>query len=448
MSLTTRVLLGLISGLAAGIAIAHWPSALLLATADAIAPIGTLWINGIRMTVIPLVVSSLVVGVANAPDVRVIGRIGWRALLIFFVVVLAGAIFAAAVGQPLLAWLRIDPETAAALRESAVGASAAAGASAATLPTFAQWLTALVPTNPVTAAADGAMLPLIVFTLAFAIALLRIVPERRAQVVGFFGGVFEAMLVLVRWILALAPIGVFALALPLAATMGLAAAGALAYYVASTSLLAVIFSAAVLYPAAMVLGRTPLRRFARAVAPAQAVALSSRSSLAALPAMIEGAVKVLRVPPEVSSFFLPLAASVFRAGTGVAVTFGVLFLARLYDVTLSPAQIATVVVTVVLTSFSVPGIPGGSILVMMPVLLAAGIPDAGIGLLLGIDTIPDMFRTATNVTGHMAAATIVARGVSGARVDVDIPGSEGAGMPTTRTAAGPGVELGSEAARG
>jgi Na+/H+-dicarboxylate symporter len=226
----------------------------------------------------------------------------------------------------------------------------------------------------------------------------------------FFAGLFDAMLVLVRWILALAPIGVFALALPLAATMGLAAAGALGFYVVLVSLLAILFSALVLYPAAVVLGRVPLRRFARAAAPAQAVALSSRSSLASLPPMMEGASKVLGLPPEISSFLVPLAASIFRAGAAVGVTTGILFLARLYGVELSGAQLATVVLTVVLTSFSVPGIPGGSILVMLPALAAAGIPEAGVGLLLGVDTIPDMFRTATNVTGHMTAAAIVGRG--------------------------------------
>jgi Na+/H+-dicarboxylate symporter len=140
------------------------------------------------------------------------------------------------------------------------------------------------------------------------------------------------------------------------------------------------------------------------------VAVSARSSLAALPAMIEGSRRHLVLPPAVTTFFLPLAASIFRAGTGVGATIGVLFLARLYDVPLSAPQLATIVAIVVLISFSVPGIPGGTIIVMIPVLQAAGIPISGIGLLLGIDTIPDMVRTATNVTGHMAAATIVGKG--------------------------------------
>lgn len=410
MSLTSRVLLGLAAGLAAGIAVSAWPSPTLLSLVAAVKPIGTLWINAIRMTVVPLVVASLVVGVASAPDLRTIGRVGSRALVVFLAILVAGVIVAILVAQPLLAHLTIDPAAAASLREMA--AAGTAGSPPATLPSWSQWLTDLVPVNPVKAAADGAMLPLIIFSLAFAVALLRVGEARRAPVIGFFGGLLDAMLVLVRWVLALAPVGVFALALPLAATLGLRAAGALGAYIVLVSVLAVAFSTFVLFPAAVIFGRVAPRRFARAAAPAQAVALSSRSSLAALPAMIEGVGRTLRLPPEISHFLVPLAASTFRAGAAVGVTTGILFLARLYGVTLGGAQLATVALTVVLTSFSVPGIPGGSILVMIPALLAAGIPDAGVGLLLGVDTIPDMFRTATNVTGQMTAAAIVGRGTA------------------------------------
>jgi Na+/H+-dicarboxylate symporter len=254
------------------------------------------------------------------------------------------------------------------------------------------------------------MLPIIVFSVAFGVALLALPQPKRAPLTTVLQSVFDATLKLVSWILELAPIGVFALALPLAVTMGVASAGALIYYIVLVSVTLVLFMIFVLYPAAFLLGRVPLGRFARAAAPAQAVAVSARSSLAALPAMIEGSRRWLALPAAVSSFFLPLAASVFRAGTGIGATIGVLFLARLYDVPLSAPQLATVVAVVVLISFSVPGIPGGTIIVMIPVLQAAGIPISGIGLLLGIDTIPDMVRTATNVTGHMAAATIVSRG--------------------------------------
>jgi Na+/H+-dicarboxylate symporter len=200
--------------------------------------------------------------------------------------------------------------------------------------------------------------------------------------------------------------------------MGLAAAGALIGFVILVSALSVAFMLLVLYPAASAIGHVPLGTFARAIAPSQAVAFSSRSSLAALPAMIEAAETRLGFPAEISRFLLPLSASTFRAGSGVGLTVSVLFVARLYGVDLSVAQMATVIATVLLTSFSVPGIPNGSIIAMVPILVAAGIPVEGIGILLSIDTIPDMFRTTTNVTGHMTAAAILSRSRSRALVPV------------------------------
>ncbi|MEO8035529.1 MAG: cation:dicarboxylase symporter family transporter, partial [Acidobacteriota bacterium] len=164
-----------------------------------------------------------------------------------------------------------------------------------------------------------------------------------------------------------------------------------------------------LYPVAALGGRIPLRRFVQGTLPAQAVAFSSRSSLASLPAMIEGARNVLGLGEEITVFLVPLAGAIFRVGSAVAQTVGVIFLARIYDVTLGDAQLITIVLTVVLTTFSVPGIPGGSIIAVAPVLLASGLPLSGIGLLLGVDALPDMFRTTVNVTGGMTAAVVLGR---------------------------------------
>ena len=418
MSLTVRVLIGLVVGLLVGFAINASPA--LRGVVPWIEPLGSIFINALRMTVIPLVVASLVVGVAGAPDARAIGRVGWKALVLFVILVLAGAVFGAIVAPPILARM-IDPASAATTALASGTAGDLAGAAregAQRLPTFAQWLIDLVPSNPVRAAADGAMLPLIVFSLLFGVSLLQLEADRRRPIIGFFEGVADAMLVLVRWVLALAPIGVFALAVPLAARMGVAAAGALLGFVILVSALSVAFMTLVLYPAASAVGRIPLGTFARAVAPSQAVAFSSRSSLAALPAMIEAAEMRLGFPPEISRFLLPLSASIFRAGSGVGLTVSVLFVARLYGVDLTLTQMATIVATVLLTSFSVPGIPNGSIIAMVPILVAAGIPVEGIGILLSIDTIPDMFRTTTNVTGHMTAAAILSRTRSRALVAV------------------------------
>lgn len=411
MSLTVRVLLALLAGLALGIAASATGSETLIGIARALEPVGTLWINAIRMTVIPLVVSSLVAGVAAAPDPSVVGRIGWRALVIFFSVLGATAVFCIIVAPLMLGGLTIDPAASEALRST--GSASDVTARSASLPTFRQWVVDLVPQNPIKAAADGAILPLIIFSLALGLAMTRVTGDTGAVIVRFFQGLAAAMLVLVRWVLALAPIGVFALAVPLATKLGVAAAGAVLYYIALVVGMCIVCIIA-MYPLGATLGRVSLSVFARACAPAQAVAFSSRSSLAALPAMIEGAQRTLRLPPSITSFFLPLAASMYRVGGVIAQIVGVLFLARLYGIDLGTSQLITIGVTAVLTSFSVPGVPGGSILVMVPVLLAAGLPVDGVGILLGVDTIPDMFRTTTNVTGHMAAAAILGRGAESA----------------------------------
>jgi Na+/H+-dicarboxylate symporter len=409
VSLTTRVLIALVLGFAIGAAIAAAGNPTLTSVGLAVEPVGTLFINAIRMTVIPLVVGSLVASVAAAPDASALGRVGRQAIVFFVVTLGIAALLTAIVAPPLLARIPLDPSATAALRASAANVASATTESVKQIPTVSKWLIDLVPVNPVRAAADGAMLPLILFSLLFGLAITRLAESSRTVLVHFFQGIADAALVLVRWALVLAPVGVFALALPLAIRLGLAAAGAVAGYIVVCAALTTAIAVLVLYPAARIFGGVSIARFARAALPAQAVAFSSRSSLAALPAMIESARSRLDAPDEVRGFLLPLAATTYRFGGAIGMMVGVLFVARLYGVDLSVAQLATVGVTVIVTTFSIPGIPSGSIIMMVPVLLAANIPPEGIGILIGVDTIPDMFRTTGNVTGDMAAAAIVGR---------------------------------------
>ena len=408
MTLTTRVLIALGAGLGAGIAISSTGTPALQAIPGYLEPLGTMWVNALRMTVVPLVVSAIVIGVNSLPDPRGIGRIGGRALLLALVILASAAAFSVVVGPIAMSYLTIDPAGAAALRASAIASSGTAVQSAQKIVGFNQWLVDLVPTNPIKAAADGAMLPLIVFTLLFGLAITRIAGDQRAVLMRVVQGVFEASLTLVRWVLVAAPLGVFALTLPLAQRLGLAAAGAVVYYVVVVSAMCTAFMA-LMYLAAWLAGGQRLRVFARACAPAQAVAFSARSSLVALPAMLEGADDVLHLSLPVRSFFLPLAAATFKAGSAIMIPIGVLFMARLYGVDVTSQQLLTIALMTVVTTFSVPGVPGGTIIVIVPVLLAADLPVAAVGLLLGVDTIPDMFRTATHVTADMASATILAR---------------------------------------
>jgi proton glutamate symport protein len=409
VSFTIRVLIGLVAGLVLGMFIAGTALPWLQRLPGIVEPVSVIFINAIRMTVIPLIVSGLIVGIASARDARAIGRLSARALLWFFIGLLAAVAFSATLAFPLLAKLHIDPAVAAALRADAASTAKTAAEAARQLPSASQWIVDLVPINIFKAFVDGSILPLIFFSLAFGLALTKVEAGRQLIIERFLRGVSDAMLILVQWVLRLAPFGVFALAVPLGARMGLQAAGALIYYIVLLSLIAGAFDLVVLYPSAVLIGRVPLRKFLQASAPAFAVAFSSRSSLAALPAAIEGAKSELCLPNEIHGFVLSLAASMFRVGGAMAEVVAAAFIARLYGVELLFPQILTIAITVIFTSLTIPGIPAGAIIVMAPVLAAAGVPVEGIGVLMAVDTIPDMFRTSANVVGWLTVATILGR---------------------------------------
>lgn len=399
------VLIGLGAGVLLGVLASRSGSPALLALVRALEPVGIIFVNAIRMTVVPLVVALLISGIVSVTDAGLLSRLGLKSLLLGLGLAFTVALFTMVIAVPVLARLHIDPAVAASLR---LGVTADPPAPVAVPPGWTQWLVDLVPANVFKAAADGAMLPLIVFTLAFGFALTRVPSDRRAAVAGFFSGLAEAMMVLVGWVIRLAPIGVFALAAPLAARMGAGVAGALLSYVLLAVVLTIAALALIIYPVTVLAGGVSFKQLARASAPAQALALSSRSTMASLPAMIDAA-RVLGVPEHIVAFVVPLAASMLRVGSAVGQTVAVLFAARLFDVTLSPAQLLAILITTVVTTFTVPGIPGGSIVVMVPILAAAGVPAGAVGILLGADAIPDMFRTMANVTGGISAGVVVGR---------------------------------------
>ncbi len=402
----TRVLVALGAGLAGGAAIAASGDPRLLHAADRIAPLGTLWINAIRMTIIPLVISLLITGVAGASDIRAIGRIGGRTLLTFFLLLLGTAI----VIMPLATFAFSLLPTGAAARPLPPGAAEAAGqlAASAPVPGFGDWLVSLIPTNPIAAAANGAMLPLVVFTLLLALAIARSGGSARDTLLGFFRALSDAMLVMVRWVVALAPIGVFALVLPLAARGGGTVAGGLGFYVVAYSAGCLLITG-LLYPVTAAAARIPMRAFARAVLPPQLVAFASSSSLASLPALVESAERGLGLPDRVSGFVLPLAVSTFKIAAPVSWTIGALFVGWFYGIPLHAPQLAIVAFTAIFLAVAGPGVPRGAFLMLTPMFQAIGLPAEGIGILIAVDAIPDLFSTVLNVTGDLAAAAIVTR---------------------------------------
>lgn len=416
MSLTVKVLIALVAGLVAGILIDPSRSPVLAGLVTAADTVGTIWVNAIRMTVVPLVVSLLVTGVASAADPRVIRTVGVSAFAAFLGLLSLSAAFAFVVPPWLFTWLRIDPATSTALRESAATSTVARG----DVPTWTEFLTSIIPVNPVKAAADGAMLPLVVFSLAFALAMLALPEQSRARLLAFFRAIGEAMLVIVRWVISLAPIGVFALMFPVATRTGAAAAGALTYYMVAMAV-ACVLMIALLYPVVALIARVPMVRFARAVFPAQAVAVSSSSSLASLPALLDGAERRLGLSQTVSGVTLPLAVSMFKIISPVVWSVAAIFLAELYGVPLSMTDRLVVIATAALSSFSVPGIPHGWLLILSGLLVTINVPVEGIALLWAVDAIPDIFATTANVTGDMAAAAIVARRTGAVTVQENLP---------------------------
>ena len=398
-------LAALLLGLAAGMGVSAARSDLLNGAAAIIEPLGALWVNAIRMILVPLVVSLLVTSVTSFSDARALGRLGARTVTMFIVLLAGAAVFAALVGPPLFERMTISSETSATLRTQM---QAPAQAATPELPTLRGFIVGLVPTNPIRAAADGAMLPLIVFTLLFALATTKLPGEGRTLLIGFFRAVGEAMLAIVEWILRLTPVGVFALALGMGKDLGLATVGAVGYYV--VVLCGMLFAVMIgVYPVVALFSRTSLRTFARACAPAQAVAAGTRSSLASLPALIESARKNFGEQPGITGFVLPLAVSTFKLNTPVSDLVGPLFLAQLYGIHLTPAQVVVMTLVTIAMSFSNPGIPsGGLFVVTAPVMLSAGLPLDGIALLIAADSIPDVFATVVNVTGDMGVAALVA----------------------------------------
>jgi Na+/H+-dicarboxylate symporter len=405
MKESTRVLLALGLAIMAGVAIAASGNATLLRAADFIAPIGTLWVNAIRMTVIPLVISLLITGVASAADVKAIGRLGGRTLLVF-VLLLAGVAVVVMPFAPALMAMLPRPLGAQRLPAGAVEAASAV-VSGGEAQTFAAWLTSLLPPNPIAAAATGAMMPLILFTLLLALAIARSPEASRQTLTRFFRALGDAMLTLVRWVILLAPIGVFALVLPLAVHAGAALAGAIGIYIVAYSIACIVVTL-LLYPVVAIVARIPMRRFARAALPAQLIAFSSSSSIASLPALVESAEVGLGLSERVTGFVLPLAVSTFKIAGPVSWTVGALFVAWFYGVPLHLGGMATIAFAAVFLAFGVPGIPRGAFIMLAPLFLAIGLPVEGIGILIAVDAIPDTFATVLNTTGDLAATAIVA----------------------------------------
>jgi proton glutamate symport protein len=370
--------------------------------------VGGLWLDALKMTVIPLIISLLVTGVVSGADQARAGRIAGRSVMWFVIVLTSSALFGALAMPALLELFPLPASAAEALRAGL--ASVDSATTAASVPTVQDWLKSLIPTNPIAAAANDQVLALVVFTAIFAFALTRIDAEGRQAVARFFKGIQDAMLVVVHWVLALAPIGVLGLAFAVGAGAGGAAFGAVLHYVVLVSVIGLVVTL-LAYVIAITYAGWKLGDFVRAMIPPQAVAISTQSSLASLPAMLDAS-RQLRVPQRNADVTLPLAVALFRA-TGPAMNISVaIYVAYWMGIELHAGNLSAGFAVASVASYWAVSLPGALSFVtsIAPIALAMGVPIEPLALLIAVEVLPDITRTLGNVTWDVTVTGVASRG--------------------------------------
>lgn len=417
LSLPARVLIALGLGAAAGLLLAASDPARAIEVADAVQPVGRLWLNALQMTVVPLVAALVVVGVNSAADAAASGRTARTAIGVFLVLLALAGAFAAVAAPAFLSMVPRDEAAIASFRTAIQAPEALAEA-----PGIGAWIVNVIPSNAIAAAANSTMLPLVVFAMFFGFALTRIDPDRRARMLELVRTIGDTMIVIVRWVLWAAPIGVFALVLAVCARVGIDMLSALGYYILTQCALYIAITL-LLYLVATFAAGERLGRFARALVPVQAIAASTQSSLASLPVMIESARHRLGYPVAVTSLVLPMAVSLFRIASPPQYIVVACFIAWMYGVDLTAVQLGTAVALSVVVSMGSVGLPGQVSFMTnnMPVTQSLGLPVEPLGVLLAVDTIPDVFATVANTSADVTATAVVAHrtGQTGDGSDVD-----------------------------
>ena len=412
MQLYTKILLGLGLGILAGLAAKVGGMGWLAAALTFIEPVGTLFIRLITMIVIPLVVASLLVGTASLGDIGKLGRLGGKTIGYYLATTALAVTMGLVVANLVRPGARIDPATrdrlSAQLQDEARGPLAVAEAT----PPLRDVLVNVVPRNPVQAAAQFDLLPLIVFTVIFGAAVSLLGGERKRAVVTFFEAVNEASGTVIGWVMALAPYAVFALLGAVVARFGLDVLRSLLVYALTVVLGLALHSLGTLAFLVRFAARLNPLAFYRRIAPAPLVAFSTSSSNATLPVTMDTAERRLGISREVRGFVLPLGATINMDGTALYQAVAVTFIAQLYGIPLGLDKQLIIVVTATLASIGAAGVPSAGLITLIVVLNSVGLggqAGAGIALILGVDRILDMLRTAVNVTGDLSCAAFVAR---------------------------------------
>ncbi len=393
---------GLVLGLAVGLAAAATGNEWLLAIAQGSAPFGTVFINAIRMVVIPLIVTIIFVSVASLGDPRKLGRIG-ALTLAFYWITLIPAIIIGMTAMKL--GLQFSPDIAMPPADTA---------DIPPLSGIVDFVVSLVPANPFAAASSGAILPLIVFTALVAAATGTLAQDRQERLISIADDASQALMKLVWWILYTAPIGVFGLAAPVTAKLGWDLVLSLGVFIASVFAGLLVLLIVMFFPLWYFVARIGPVRFLSGTFGAVSIAFSSTSTAAAIPVSLKESTTNLEVSETIADILIPLGASMYRPGSALFQGAAIVFLAHMYDVPIPAAAVGAAILATFLVSLTVAPVPSSGVITMAPALETIGVPVTGLAILLGIDRIPDMMRSAVNVLGQISTAVLVDRWTGGA----------------------------------
>lgn len=398
--LNRLIALGLILGLAVGLGAASTGHPILHAIARESAPLGKLFINAIKMVVIPLVVSVIFVSIARLGDTRKLGKIGGLTLGFYWITLIP----AIAIGMAVMAiGLKFSPD---------IQMPTADALPIPKLQSIPDFLISLVPPNPFAAAAEGAILSLIVFTALFAAAAGTLPKVRRERMVAGAEDISQALIKLVWWILYIAPIGIFGLIAPATAVLGWDLIQNLAVFIICVFVGLITLMLFVFLPLLALIAKMRPVQFLKGAAGATSIAFSTTSTAVAIPVSLEETTKNLGVSETVADLVIPLGASMYRPGSALFQGAAIVFLAHLYGVPIPMAAVGAAIFATFLVSLTVAPVPSASVVTMAPALDAVGIPVAGLAFMLGIDRIPDMMRSTVNLLGQISTAVIIDTRVS------------------------------------
>ncbi len=383
IALVLSVIVGLLAGADAVPFIKWW-----------IAPIGTMFINLIKMMIVPVVFTSLIVGMTSIGDTKKLGRIGVKTVLIYLVTTAIAILIGfgvAGVIHPGIG-MGITSDAAVKVKEA---------------PSIMQVLVAMIPANPLASMAKADILPTIVFALFVGVGIIQVGGERAKTLIGFFDACAEVCYKIIAMVMAVSPIGVFCLLLPVVAENGPAVLLPLLSVIACMAIGCTIHAVGVYSTLAKVWGgHTPLQFF-KGMSEAMMIAFSTCSSAGTLPVNMKNTQEKLGVSREVTSFVLPLGATVNMDGTAVYMGICSLFIANVFGIDLSVGQMCMIVLTGTLASIGTAGVPGAGLIMLAMVLQSVGLPLEGLALVAGIDRVLDMFRTCLNITGDAAVACVI-----------------------------------------